>query len=659
MSTGNSAQAAPYTRCTMPLLTLANVTCAFGTQVVLDEVTLAIEPGEKIGLIGRNGSGKTTLMRVMLGDLKPDAGNLQFARGARVGYLQQDPAFEPDETVRDAAEGAFAKLHTLHQEIDEVYEHMADASGQELDRLLKRQARLETEMESAGGYTVGHRIDASLHGLGFTDEQTRLKTSVLSGGQLSRLGLARLLLEEPDLLLLDEPTNHLDIDGCEWLEHFLAEEYRGAVLVVSHDRWLLDRVASRIVEVERGGVQEYPGNYHKYVALRDQQRLTQRRTYEKQLDRIRREEQFIRRYKAGQRARQAKGRESRLDRFKQTELLDRPVELDVMNLSLPRAPRSGDQAIAAEGISKRYGDTILFENLNVSLTRGDRLGIIGPNGAGKTTLVNCLLGQLKADSGSVRVGSRLSIGYYRQIPRDLDTTMQVWRYLQSVIVSLDGHARASEQQARDLAGAFLFSGAEQDKTLGDLSGGERARAVLAGLVAGAHNLLVLDEPTNHLDIPSAERLEQAVSTDGGYQGTLILVTHDRALIDATCNELLVLDGAGGARLFHGRYSQWIDRTEAEARQRAEAVTGPAPKRRRRKKTAPASGREPLDRLERRIEQIEQRIGEIDRSLLEPDVYTDGARCRDLQAHRAELRDKLTPLDTEWGQRAGEEGSGSR
>jgi ATP-binding cassette subfamily F protein 3 len=393
----------------MSLLTLANVTVAYGTHVVLDEVTVSIEAGEKVGLIGRNGCGKTTLMRVMQGDLQPDAGTVQLSRGAAIGYLRQDPNFDPNETVRDAAEGAFARLHELHLEMDAVYHDMADASGDQLDRLLKRQARLETEMEAAGGYAINHRIEASLHGLGFTDQQMTLKTSVLSGGQLSRLGLARLLLEEPDLLLLDEPTNHLDIDGRKWLEQFLADEYRGAVLVVSHDRWLLDRVVSRIVEVDRAGAMEYPGNYHKYVALRDQNRLTHKRTYEKQLDRIRREEQYIRRYKAGQRARQAKGRESKLDRFKEDELVDRPVELDVMRLTLPKAPRSGDQVLSADRVGKRYGDTVLFEDLSISLTRGDRLGIIGPNGAGKTTLVNCLLGDLAPDTGSVSVGSRMSI----------------------------------------------------------------------------------------------------------------------------------------------------------------------------------------------------------------------------------------------------------
>jgi len=315
----------------------------------------------------------------------------------------------------------------------------------------------------------------------------------------------------------------------------------------------------------------------------------------------------------------------------------------------------GPVLLSTDRISLSFGGVKALIDVSAAVREHEILGIIGPNGAGKTTLVNCLLGHVKPDSGSVRVGSRLSIGYYRQIPHDLDLTMEVWRYLQSVIVGLDGQTRASEQQARDLAGAFLFSGAEQDKILGDLSGGERARAVLAGLVAGAHNLLVLDEPSNHLDIPSAERLEEAVSSAGGYQGTLLMVTHDRALIDATCTELLILDGVGGARQFHGGYSQWAQRTEAEASQRAEATAAAAPKRRRKKKAAPAAGREPLDRLERRIEKIEHSIGEIDSSLLEPDVYMDGARCRDLQARRAQLRDELSPLETEWGQRAGEEG----
>jgi len=650
----------------MPLLTVANVHHAFGSQVVLDGVSFSIEPGEKVGLVGRNGSGKTTLMKIMLAQLSPDAGAVQVQRGAVVAYLSQDPAFEPTDTVRDAAEGAFADLHRLHVELKTLFEEMASAEGPALQRLLRRQARLESQIEAAGGYAVDHKIDAMLHGLAFRDEQFTLSVASLSGGQQGRLGLARLLLEEPDLLLLDEPTNHLDIAARQWLEEFLVNDYRGAVVLVSHDRWLLDQVVGRIIEIERGGVREYPGNYHKYVDLRRQRHLTEARAHEKQLDRIRQEEAFIRRYKAGQRARQARGRESRLERFKRDSLIERPAELDVMRLALPKPPGCGELVIVAEGISKAYPKLVLFEDLDLVVRRGDRLGIIGPNGVGKTTLVNCLLGDLGLDAGSVRAGSRLSVGYYRQLPRELDLSLSVWRYLQTIIVGPGGNAVASEQQARDLAGAFLFSGDEQEKTLGELSGGERSRAVLAGLFGGVHNLLVLDEPTNHLDIPSAERLEQALSSEGGYQGTLLLITHDRALLQATCDKLLVFDGRGGVKLFHGRYADWARRSRSVA---AGPGEGSAPLRRRRQgkrpekvatgSRAPGAGKAAgsrlasvnLAQLEERIESMQAQIAAIDRQMIDPEVFTDGPRCKALRGERADLVQELRPLETEWARRA--------
>jgi ATP-binding cassette subfamily F protein 3 len=641
----------------MSLLTLANVSHSYGTQVVLDGATVSIEAGEHVGLVGRNGTGKTTLMRIMLGTLVPDTGTVQFQRGARVGYLSQDPDLEPDDTLRDAAERAFAELHELHVQVNALYEEMASAEGAELDRLLKRQARLEAAIETAGGYAIDHRIDAMLHGLGFRDDQFSVRVRDLSGGQKGRLGLARLLLEAPDLLLLDEPTNHLDIPGRRWLEAFLADEFTGAVVVVSHDRWLLDRVAQRIVDVEQGGIREYPGNYHKYVELRRERQLTQARVHEKQLDRIRQEKQFIARYKTGQRAKQARGRESRLERFKRDELVDRPIELQTMRLQLPKAARSGEQVLVAEGISKRYDDLTLFADLDLTIYRGDRIGIIGPNGIGKTTLMRTLIGDLEPDTGSTRQGSRLSVGYYRQLHEHVDTSLTIWQYLQSVIMGLDGQARASEQQARDLAGAFLFSGNEQDKTLADVSGGERSRAVIAGLVAGAHNLLVLDEPTNHLDIPSAERLEEALSVDGGYDGTLVLITHDRALLEATCDKLLVFDGSGGVRMFQGKYTDWERRLAVEAEAAAEA-RAPAPRKERPKAPSPkpAAPDRPLGRLktrelEQRIEGIELRLGEIDAELVDPDVYRDGDRCRTLQQEREALAGELAPLEEEWALRA--------
>jgi ATP-binding cassette subfamily F protein 3 len=658
----------------MALLTVANVKHQYGTRIILDGATLSIDDGEKIGFVGRNGSGKTTLMRILRGDLVPDSGSVQVARNARVGYLSQHPDLPTDLTVREAAGMAFKELFDLHRSLDAVYESMATAEGDELGKLLKQQVRLESAMEAAGGYAIDHRIDAMLHGLGFVDEQFSQNVGSLSGGQKGRLGLARLLLEAPDLLLLDEPTNHLDINGRQWLENFLADEYDGAVLVVSHDRWLLDRVVSRIVEVERGVIREYPGNYHKYIELRNERQMTQARVYDKQRDKIRQEEAFIRKFKAGQRSKQARGRETRLDRFKENELVERPIELGVMRLTLPRGNRSGDMVVKAEDISKSYGDLLLFHDLDVTIGRGDRIGILGPNGVGKTTLVRCLLGDIEPDAGTVRHGSRLSVGYFRQTQEHLDLSLTVWQYLQSVIVSLDSaNARPTEQQARDLAGAFLFSGAEQDKLLADLSGGERSRAVLAGLVAGAHNLIVLDEPTNHLDIPSAERLEQALSSESGYDGTMLLISHDRALLDAVCDSLIIFEDDGRVTFFAGGYSDWLTKLSEDALVRdAERAASALEERRsaRAEKTATKLAEErtsarrselpsatcayaawSLRKLEDRIESIELRVREIDESLGDPAVYTDGEACKRLAQERQGLVGERGPLEEEWGRRA--------
>ncbi|MHC4989900.1 MAG: ABC-F family ATP-binding cassette domain-containing protein [Planctomycetota bacterium] len=650
----------------MPLLTVANLHHAYGTQIVLDGASVSIEPGEKIGLVGRNGCGKTTLMRVIQGQMRPDQGDVQLQRGARVGYLAQDPDFSSDENVRDAAEAAFAELHELHHQLHAVFDRMASAEEETLERLLRQQARLEAQIEAAGGYAIDHRIDATLHGLGFNDEQFTLPVEALSGGQKGRLGLARLLLEAPDLLLLDEPTNHLDLAGRKWLECFLADEYPGAVVMTSHDRWLLDRVAHRIVEVDQGVIRDYPGNYEKYRLLRRERQLTQARAYEKQLDHVRREQQFIRRYKAGQRSKQAKGRESRLDRFRE-QLVEPTIELQVMKLQLPKSRPCGNQIIVAEKLAKSYDDLCLFRDFDLTLLRGERVGIIGPNGVGKTTLVRCLLGELEPDEGRVRPGSRLSCGYYRQLHEHLDMSLTVWQYLQSVIVALDGGTVASEQQARDLAGAFLFSGAEQEKVLADLSGGERSRAVIAGLVAGAHNLLVLDEPTNHLDIPSAERLEQALARDGGYDGTLLLISHDRALLQATCDRLIVFDddgaGPGEVHCFEGTYRDWEERRQRQTASRTaepSSPPGPAPRDEGRpSKPTPtprpeAAGpyaRLGLRELETRIEQLEAEIGAIDEQLVDPAVYTDGERSREAQQRRAALVAQLDPIEAEWARRA--------
>jgi len=666
----------------MSLLTANNLVFSYGTRRILDGVTFAIEPGDRIGLVGRNGTGKTTLLRILAGDLELDSGAVQMMRESRVGYLAQDPVFDSDHTVYDVAESAFAELHKVHEEIEQTATEMGSAEGDELDRLMKKYERLERKMEQLGGYAVEHRIEETLHGLGFPTEKFKQSVAGLSGGERSRLALARLLLQKPDLLLLDEPTNHLDIDGRRWLEHFLINEFRGAVLVISHDRYLLDQVVSRILETELdGSISSYPGNYAEFRQLRYDRRLTLQREFEKQQDHVRREKEFIRRYKAGQRAKQAGGRESRLERFK-SGMTEKPIEIETMRLTLPKSARSGDLVLKVESISKAFGERTLFDDFSFTVSRGDRIGIIGPNGAGKSTLVECVLNRQNADSGSARLGANVSLGYFSQLHKNLRLDDTVWQHLQRVVKSVDGSAKASEQQVRDLAGAFLFSGDDQEKTLKLLSGGERSRVILAGLVAGGHNLLVLDEPTNHFDIPSSERLEQALNAESGFDGTVIIVSHDRAFLDACVDRLLILDGEGGITHFLGNYAQWRDhcrrldreqkQREAEEERQRRAVDA---KRKRREhdrqplekqkevKSGSRSGdsksfgsleRWSMEKLERRIEEIELRIKAIDGQFLEPDVQRNGRKVAKLTQERTELLSELEPLEFEWSRRAGDE-----
>ncbi|MEL7473057.1 MAG: ABC-F family ATP-binding cassette domain-containing protein, partial [Planctomycetota bacterium] len=571
----------------MPLLAVTNLLHRYGDVITLDGVSLSVEDSERIGIVGRNGTGKSTLLKVITGDLKQDAGTVSLARGRRLGYLKQDPVFEEGETLRSAAEAAFAELHKLHQDLHAVFDRMGEAEGDALEKLLREQERLEKQIEAAGGYAIDHKIDEILHGLGFTDAQFGVPVDQLSGGQRARLALAKLLLEQPDVILLDEPTNHLDLAGRLWLESFLKDEFKGAVVMISHDRYLLDNVVSRIIEVEHARLIEYPGNYKAFRRLRAERREAQLRVWEKQQTTFKREEAFIRKFKAGQRAKQARGREARLDRAKQGAV-ERPMELSELRLTLPKAERTGDIVASVRGLTKLYptddsGEKVLFREFDLTIGRGERWGVIGPNGAGKTTLVRCLLGEQQPTDGKITLGSSVAIGHFSQRDDWIDPDKTLYRFIQKMVKDeTQGETELSEQESRTLAGAFLFSGEEQEKEMGVLSGGERARARLAALLACRKNVLVLDEPTNHLDIPAAERLETALGLadpehpgkrKGAFDGTLILISHDRALIDATCDRLIVLDGSGGADVFLGSYSEWRAREDKRARQYAEEAEG--------------------------------------------------------------------------------------
>ncbi len=660
----------------VPILTATNIRHAFGDRLILDSVSLSIEPDERVGVVGRNGTGKSTLLRAMGGLLKPDAGDISLRKGARVGFLHQDPQFPKGTTLRDAAAEGFAELVDLHHQLDAVFYDMEGAQGDALEKLLHRQSNLERRIQAAGGYAIDHKIDAVLHGLGFSDPQFSLPVEKLSGGQRSRVALAKLLIEDPDVILLDEPTNHLDIDGRIWLENFLADEFKGAVVLISHDRYLLDRVVDRIVEVERTRLIDYPGNYSAFRRLRAERREAHGRAWEAEQRQFKREEAFIRKYKAGQRAKQARGRESRLDRARAGSELEKPLERGTFTFNLPKAERPGDLIFVARDLAKRYtrddGSTLtLFEGLTVTIERGKRWGIVGPNGAGKTTLVRTLLKQIEPDAGRVTLGTRLSVGEFKQIADDIDPELTVVRYLQRVIMKENPDRPLSEQEARDLAGQFLFSGRDQEKEIGVMSGGERARARLAALLASAKNVLILDEPTNHLDIPSAERLEDAIAN--AFDGTLILISHDRALIDATCDHLLVLDGQGNARVSHGNYSECVDRLsepipgstgfqpvdQSRVRQHADprASNAPSPPASPAPSDTTHNGAEknrksrhswmPTDKLESRISELEGQIARLDETMNDPAFWTNAINAAETNAKRDELKAQLDEFEEEW------------
>ena len=670
----------------MALVSVANACFDYGDRRVLDGVNLTLDQGQHVGLVGRNGCGKSTLLKLIataggvaeFSDLKLTDGQIQLARGATAGYLHQDHNLDPDKTLLEQAKSAFAASDDVQREMEAVAEQMGDPAvyddPKKLEQVMARYAELEERLASSGGYATDHLVEETLHGLGLEDEFFGVRCADLSGGQRGRLALAELLLQQPDVLLLDEPTNHLDIAGRQWLERFLTD-YRGAVLLISHDRWLLDRVASKIYELELGGMVEYPGNYAKFRELRHTRVLEQRRAYEKQQTQIKSEKQFIAKFKAGQRAKQARGRETRLKRFIRDHAIEPPQELDTVKLTFNPRTRSGDTVIDAEELTQIYDGVSLFEGLTMQVKRGQRIGVIGPNGAGKSTLIRCMLGAQQPAAGHARLGSQVSVGHFTQTHEHLDLNQTVVEYLAKFVPS------GTEQEACDLAGAFLFSGDDQDKQLAVMSGGERARAVLAGLMAGGHNLLVLDEPTNHLDIPSAERLEEALRryttaskkystgvNQGGAEGTLLLITHDRMLLEELVDELIVFDGRGGVEHFLGGYADYLrDRGDpaAAADDAAVAVRKAKTKPKRKvepsktKKVAPAgsgktqrSGRGEVgklsrEKLEAEIEWLEARIQEIDFSMQDPSVYEDGGRVSSLKKEREAAQSRLVPLNEEW------------
>ncbi len=661
----------------MPLVSWTNLDCHRGAQTVFVGASGAVEPGEKVALVGPNGSGKTTLLRILAeagaGAAGANAGAsasgaVALRRGATVGYLPQRPEPPPHKTLRQWVMEAFAPIERIERELEKVHEGLATARGEALERLLARQAELQHELERRGGWDATRRAEAVLMGLGFRPEDLEKEARLLSGGEKARGALARLLCEEPDLLLLDEPTNHLDLEMLEWLEGWLRAA-REAAIIASHDRYFLDRVVTKVFAIERGRTIEYGGNYTAYAAERDARAIRAAKERAQHEAFVEKERAFIRRFRAGQRAREAAGREKKLARLIaefEVQAAAGPVPAGgvrgaggggrAVAFSFGEVRRSGDEVLRAKGLAHAFGGRTLFQGLDLALRRGDRVGIVGPNGSGKTTLLRILAGEVAPARGEVRIGAGVEIGYYRQEGEDLDPE-------RTALEEAHGAApREDLERVRAALGRFGLSDDEQLKKVGALSGGERARVVLARLFLRRPNLLLLDEPTNHLDLPAREALEAAL---GEFSGTILAVSHDRYFLDRIATKILAFgEGRGAPRLFYGDYTAYRERREAEAHEAREAREREGRERdgREGRRERAAAGAKPeaqragaprvrkrhtYEELERKIIEREERAKAIEAALADPANARDHAKLAGLAEELAAVRAELAELEAEW------------
>jgi len=663
------------------ILSCSNICKSFGENDILKQVSFHIEDHEKAAIVGINGAGKSTLLKVLIGKLAADDGVVTWAKGASIGYLAQHQDLEGDETIYDALLEVKKPVIQMEARIRSLELEMKSASGDELEAKLSEYSRLNHEFEMADGYSYQSEITGVLKGLGFTEDEFSKPITALSGGQKTRVSLGKLLLTKPDILLLDEPTNHLDMESIAWLETYL-RNYSGAVIIVAHDRYFLDRVVTKIIELDMGHCTVFSGNYSAYSNKKAMLRDAAIRAYLNQQQEIRHQEAVIAKLKSFNREKSIKRAESREKMLDKIDRLEKPVQTnDSMDIRLEPDVVSGNDVLTVTGLSKSFDTQTLFTNVDFEIKRGERVAVIGNNGTGKTTLLKIINGIIPADSGQIRLGSKVHIGYYDQEHQVLHMDKTLFQEIQ------DTYPNMNNTQIRNTLAAFLFTGDDVFKLIRDLSGGERGRVSLAKLMLSDANFLLLDEPTNHLDITSKEILESALNR---YTGTVLYVSHDRYFINRTATRILDLTN-GSFINYIGNYDYYLEKKEDveaafAARQMAQTAanhptgtnspqatsTASGISSSRTSQTAmtassagsPADGKidwkaqkeeqarlrkrqNELKKIEDKIHELETRDGEIDELLSQEDVYTDVSRLMELNKEKESIQKELEVLYEKW------------
>lgn len=628
----------------MILLSAREISRQFDVEPVFRNVSFEVRRGEKIGLVGPNGAGKSTLLNVLVGRDHPDTGTVERHSSAEVELLEQEAEFSPDRTLLDEAKSGLGHLYELQDEAHDVAARMAEATDPgEQDRLHRRYDAIQHELQRHDAYNIDHRVDEVLMGLGFARDDYDRPLRTFSGGQQNRALLARMLLRAPDVMLLDEPTNHLDIATTEWLEQWLTRASQ-AVILVSHDRYFLDRVTTRILEISGGIVSDYKGNFSFYWTQREERVKVLQRTAEKQQDAIEKMEDFIRRNKAGQKSTQAHDRERKLERIERIEV---PRELaHELPMDFGQPTRTGDWVIEAKNLSKGFGGQPLFSGFTHQVRRGDRVGILGPNGSGKTTLLRVLVGELPPDSGTVRFGAGVKIGYYDQQLSSVDPQAEAIDAIHP-----PHNPTITNGELRSRLARFGIRGDMAFRTVEAMSGGEKSKVALARLSLLDANVLVLDEPTNHLDLWARASLEDALKR---FDGTLLFVSHDRYFLDRVATSVIVFE-ADRWRFYAGNYSAYVDslhRNQAEtsaAKSESAKTTlddrdGRPSRPAKRKRKFPYRT---VEALEADIAETESRIQQLQADMADPDQHRDGARIKQTMQAFEEATTRLAQLYEHW------------
>ena len=633
------------------ILSCQGISKSFGEKVILEDASFHIEEREKAALIGNNGAGKTTLLRIIMEEIHADAGQVVLAKDKRIGYLAQYQDVQGHLSVYEELLSTKQYIIDMEERLRAMEVQMKNASGEELDRLMNSYTRLTHEFELENGYAYKSELMGVLNGLGFTEEDFTKQVATLSGGQKTRVALGKLLISKPDILLLDEPTNHLDMESIAWLETYLLN-YPGAVFIVSHDRYFLDKVVTKVIEIDAGQVHMYVGNYSAYAEKKAQLRDAQYKAYLNQQREIKHQEAVIVKLKSFNREKSIKRAESREKMLNKIQRIDKPVEVQSqMRLSLEPRVVSGNDVLTVEDLAKSFPQQKLFSNISFQIKRGERVALIGNNGTGKTTMLKILNGLLDADAGSFSLGAKVQIGYYDQEHHVLHAEKTIFEEIS------DTYPTLTETQIRNMLAAFLFTGDDVFKVISSLSGGERGRVSLAKLMLSEANFLILDEPTNHLDIASKEILEEALNS---YTGTVLYVSHDRYFINQTATRILDLTNQSVVN-YIGDYDYYLEKKEEltekyaptaqEATEEAKEETPSEGKltwqQQKEEQARKRKQENELKKVEKRIEELETRDKEIDDTLILPDVCTNVGRCAELSREKDKIQAELEELYEKW------------